>query len=170
MGQTGSVAFASMRWISIIGALVVFWSLLSGTAQLQNTLLIKIGAGCLALTILVSARMRIIDEESHPVWVWLRMIAYLPWILWQVVLANIDVLKRVWSPSLPIAPRFIKVPYSTRTGFTTTTYANSITLTPGTVTVTVDDDTMLIHALTAEAGDGLMTGEMEAKVKTLEGG
>jgi multicomponent Na+:H+ antiporter subunit E len=63
----------------------------------------------------------------------------------------------------------VKVPYGTRTAFGTVTYANSITLTPGTVTVDIDDDSMLIHALTAGAAEGLKDGSMEAQVKRLEG-
>ncbi len=157
-----------MRYVTFVLVLCGFYAVLSG--QFHNTLLMGVGAGCIALIVYLSARMGLVDEESYPgIGVWVRALLYFPYLVWQVVVSNLDVLKRVWSPSLKIAPRMVKVPYGTRTAFGTVTYANSITLTPGTVTVDIDDDSMLIHALTAGAAEGLKDGSMEAQVKRLEG-
>ncbi len=157
-----------MRYVTFVLVLCGFYAVLSG--QFHNSLLMGVGAGCIALIIYLGVRMGLVDEESYPgLGVWARALLYVPYLVGQVIVANIDVLKRVWSPSLQIAPSMVKVPYSTRTAFGTVTYANSITLTPGTVTVDIDDDSMLIHALTAEAGEGLKDGGMEAQVKRLEG-
>ena len=62
----------------------------------------------------------------------------------------------------------VKIPYKTKTAFGTSVYANSITLTPGTVTVLVEDDHFVVHALTQEAADALKTGEMHRRVKAVE--
>lgn len=157
-----------MRYVTFVLVLCGFYAVLSG--QFHNTLLMGVGAGCIALIVYLGARMGLVDEESYPgIGVWVRALLYFPYLVWQVVVSNLDVLKRVWSPSLKIAPRMVKVPYGTRTAFGTVTYANSITLTPGTVTVDIDDDSMLIHALTAGAAEGLKDGSMEAQVKRLEG-
>jgi len=99
------------------------------------------------------------------------MLSYMPWLLWQIVLANIDVAYLVWHPKQNIAPRIIKVPFSMRTSLGTMIYANSITLTPGTITVSVDETKgeMLVHALSDKAAEGLLSGEMHERVKKLEG-
>ena len=86
------------------------------------------------------------------------------------VKANLDVAKIILTPSLPISPRLIRVPGTQRTDMGLVTYANSITLTPGTITLDVRDGYLLVHALTAESAAGVRTGEMDAKVTALEGG
>lgn len=169
MGQTRVVShYATMRYLTFVLVICGFYGLLSG--QFHNTFLMAVGALCIALVAYVSFGMGLVDEESYPGrGTWIRALLYGPYLAWQVILSNWDVLKRVLSPQMPIAPRMVEVPYSTRTAFGTVTYANSITLTPGTVTVEVREDTMLIHALTAEAADGLKDGSMEDHVKQLEG-
>ena len=97
-----------------------------------------------------------------------KLATYVPWLAWQVLKSNWDVTKRVWSPNLQVQPSFLRVPCDLRTEFCRATYANSITLTPGTVTVDAGD-TFLIHALHQEAADSLATGDMERRVQGLEG-
>ena len=112
-----------------------------------------------------------LDEEGHPVHLMLRLFSYVPWLLWEVILANMDVAYRVWHPQAPIDPRLIVVPFRTQTGIGTVVYANSITVTPGTITIGVDMATrqMLVHALTEKAARGLLSGEMHDRVLSLEG-
>lgn len=144
-----------------------YWALLSG--QFHNNFLIVVGAVCIAFVVWTGRRMGLLDDEGVPVRFYPRAILYVPYLAWQVVLANWDVFKRIWAAELPIDPRMARVPYSTKHPFVTTTYANSITLTPGTVTVSVDDKTMLIHCLTKDGEDSLREGDMERHVKRLEG-
>ncbi len=144
-----------------------YWALLSG--QFHNGFLIAAGGLCISFVIWMSRRMGLLDDEGVPVRFYPRALLYVPYLTWQVILSNWDVFKRVWSPSLPIDPRMATVPYSTRHPFVTTTYANSITLTPGTVTVSIDDNSMLIHCLTKDGEDSLLEGDMERHVKRLEG-
>ena len=101
----------------------------------------------------------------------LAMLSYLPWLLWQIVLANLDVAYRVWHPKLKISPRMIRVPYTTKTSVATVVYANSITLTPGTVTVSVDEQKgeMLVHALSEKSASSLLSGAMQDRIHKLEG-
>lgn len=156
-----------MPALSLFLLLGVFWALLSG--QFHNSFLIAAGVLCITFIVWMSRRMGILDDEGVPARFYPRALIYLPWLAWQVVLANWDVFKRVWSPRLSIDPRMTRIAYSTRHPFVTTTYANSITLTPGTVTVLVDDTHMLIHCIAQEAEDDVVSGSMERHCKRLEG-
>lgn len=157
-----------MRALFLFLILGGFWALLSG--QFHNTFLIGAGAVCIAFTVWLGGRMGLLDDEGVPARFYGPMVPYVPWLAWQVILSNWDVLKRIWSSDMPIDPRMAKIPFATRSGFVTTTYANSITLTPGTVTVDVNEREMLIHCLTKEGEDGLLEGDMERHAKRLEGG
>ena len=84
-------------------------------------------------------------------------------------MANIDLTKRLLNPKLPINPQMIRVTASQKGDLGRVIYANSITLTPGTVSVDMQDDKIVIHALTSEADDEDKSGEMDRRVTRLEG-
>ena len=86
------------------------------------------------------------------------------------MLANLDVAKRIIDPKLPISPTLITLKPSQRGDLGRVIYANSITLTPGTVTTNLSGDTLEVHALTQEAADSLRKGDMDRRVARLEGG
>ena len=156
-----------MRLIALWCSCMVFWILLSGEFK---PYLLGAGAVCSLFTTWVCHRMRIVDAEGFPIERSPYFFRYNPWLLWQIALSNIDVAKRVWSPKLPIDPEMVEIPYDLRTSIGLVTYANSITLTPGTVTVEVNEEkrTLLIHALTKEGVDDLRKGEMIEKVRQFE--
>ena len=83
--------------------------------------------------------------------------------------ANIAVAKVVLSPKLNISPRMLEFTSSQKTELGLVIFANSITLTPGTVSVDIEDDKIIVHALNAELAEGVLNGEMDAKVTALEG-
>ena len=87
----------------------------------------------------------------------------------EIVKANIAVALRIVSPRLPIRPRVIRVRAGQRTDIGRVIYANSITLTPGTVTVDTEGDHITVHALTPEAAEGVLSGEMDRRVTRVEG-
>ena len=158
------------RAVSLFVVLMAFWFLLSG--QFHNVFLVSCGVVCCAAVTFLAVRSNLVDEEGHPIHLALRSILYLPWLFWQIILSNIDVAYRVWHPRRPISPRLVRVPYGTKSDLATVIYANSITLTPGTVTVRVDPEKkeFLVHALTEEAEKGVLDGAMERRVRNLEGG
>ena len=82
--------------------------------------------------------------------------------------AGIDVTRRIWSPSLPISPAMYILTAGQPGELGQVIYANSITLTPGTVTVRLDGGDIMVHAITREAGDDLASGEMDRRVTRLE--
>ncbi|MDA1094189.1 MAG: Na+/H+ antiporter subunit E [Acidobacteria bacterium] len=100
---------------------------------------------------------------------WHRFGRYLPWLAWRVVVASCEVAYTVLHPRLPISPRMVRI--TTRYAHTLArlTLANSITLTPGTVTVDVEDDVFLVHALTEKGARDLETdgGTMAKRVSAL---
>ncbi|MFQ5916458.1 MAG: Na+/H+ antiporter subunit E [Candidatus Binatia bacterium] len=154
--------------------LMAFWLLLSGQTDLSDSgdrYLIICGVISCAFVTYIAMRKKILDEEGHPIHLTFRMLWYLPWLLWQIVLANLDVAYRVWHPKRIITPQIIKIPLSLRTSLGTMIYANSITLTPGTITVSVDEakGEMLVHALSDKAAKELLSGEMQKRIKKLEG-
>ncbi len=97
---------------------------------------------------------------------WLRFPAYIPWLLWEIWKANLWVLYLCFHPRLRelINPQVIRFKSSLKSRMAVVTFANSITLTPGTITVDVDwDGTFTVHALDRKSAESL-PGEMERKV------
>ena len=153
------------RVVALLITLAGFWAALS--FQLKTPLLVGFGVVCVVAVTAVCAKHRILIEDWSPA----RLVAairYLPWLLWQIVIANLRVIKIIWSPSLPIDPRLVEVPCDLKTATGRMIYANSITLTPGTVTIDVGPH-YLVHALTPEDEVGLLDGSMQARVRGLEG-
>lgn len=170
----GRLRIVMFRVVSKFLILLCFWILLSGQIDMHEAgdrFLLACGVvSCIFVTYLTH-RKGILDEEGHPIHLALAILAYFPWLLWQIVLANLDVAYRVWQPRLNISPRMVRIPYSTKTPVATVVYANSITLTPGTVTVSVDEQKgeMLVHALTDKSAASLLSGTMQDRIHKLEG-
>lgn len=141
------------------------WLLLSGY---YLTLLLFLGLLSTLLGASIALRMEIVDHETYPVRALWVISTYWPWLAWEVVKANMDVARLILSPALPISPHVIRVKASQRTKIGLVTYANSITLTPGTVSIDVAGDTIEVHALSEEAARALEAGEMDRRVSRLE--
>lgn len=145
------------------GALLfVFWFLLSGHT---GVLLIGLGLASVLLTVFLMKRMNIIDYRGYPFHLSSDMPAFFAYIMWEIIKANIDVIKRIVSPARnPISPQMLELPLPQKTDLGRVIYANSITLTPGTVSVRLKKDTLLVHALTKEAAAELSTGQMAKSI------
>lgn len=156
-----------MRYTLALGAaLALVWWLWSGHA---DPLLLSLGAASVLFVLFISRRMGIADEETVPLYLPLRLPFYLPWLFWEITKANLDVARRILAPSLPIEPNMIRVRAGQRSDVCRVIYANSITLTPGTVSVDTAGDEITIHALTRPAAQGVESGEMDRRVRWLEG-
>ena len=147
-------------------ALAACWLLLSGYFQF---LLLALGAASVVFCLWIAMRMDLIDHEGAPVHITWGALRYLPWLLWEIVKANIDVARRVIHPNLPIAPSLFDAPVSQQTDLGQALYANSITLTPGTVSVDLGPGVIRVHALHNGAADGVLEGEMDKRVSAVEG-
>ncbi len=157
---------APHRTLSLFVLLFLTWLLLSG---IYTGLLLGLGALSCLLVVAVCRRMQIVDPEGHPIHLIPGLLRYMPWIFWAIVKANIDVVRRIAHPRLPLSPRVIQVAASQKTHLGQVIYANSITLTPGTVAVETDEGTIDVHALTREAAEDVRSGVMDGRVTDLEG-
>ena len=156
-----------MRHISLIFVLCLFWLLLSG---FFTTFLLSLGVLTVVVAVLATHRMAAIDQEGHPVQLALRAVTFLPWLIWEIVKSAWSVSKIILDPKLPISPTMTTVTAGQKTVVGVNVYGNSITLTPGTVTVGVQGKKFAIHALTQDGAADLEAGAMDARVTRFEGG
>ena len=106
--------------------------------------------------------------KSFPVHLTSKVIGYWLWLLKEIWLAAIDVTKRVLAPNMPISPTLIELDATQHSELGQVIYANSITLTPGTYTIRVYGNRLLVHALAREGADSLAEGGMDRRVTALE--
>lgn len=143
------------------------WLLLSGH---YDPLLLSLGAASVVTVVLIAWRMDVVDHECVPLQLRLGYFGYLLWLGMEIIKANIEVTKVILNPSLPITPELFWIRASQKTDVGRVIHANSITLTPGTVSVEVEGGSILVHAITAELADGTRSGEMDRYVTRVEGG
>ena len=147
-----------MKNFSYALLLFVFWLLLSGHFE---PLLLGLGVASVVLTIFLVERMNVIDDESYPIHLSSQLPAFFIYLFREIIITNIDVAKRILSSnSNSISPQLIEIPITQKTNLGCVIYANSITLTPGTVSVEMTEDKITVHALTKQAADDLSTGTM----------
>ena len=155
----------TMYYFILACILALFWMLLSGHTSI---LLLTLGISSVVLVVWVVSRMDRNDNTPIRMLFSVNFISYLGWLIWQVIITNIDVAKRIWNPSLPIKPASRKIKVNIKDPLLKTIYANSITLTPGTVTTEVGEDYFIVHALNSEGLDELEEGDMERRLICLE--
>jgi multicomponent Na+:H+ antiporter subunit E len=151
--------------LSMLVALFAAWLLLSGYFQ---AFLLTLGVLSCVLVVVIALRMDVVDHEAFPIHLTPRILTYWAWLLKEIWLAAIDVTKRVLSPSMPISPTLIELPTTQHSELGQVIYANSITLTPGTFTIRIYGNRVLVHALSQEGADGLAEGDMDRRVTALE--
>jgi multicomponent Na+:H+ antiporter subunit E len=152
--------------ISLGAVLFGVWLLLSGHFE---PLLIAFGLLSCVVVVAATSRMDVIDHEGHPIHLTWRALTYWPWLGWEIVKANWDVVKCVLSPSMPISPTLFRTRASQKSDLGLVIYANSITLTPGTISVDIADGTILVHALTKAGAAGVEEGTMDRRVTRMMG-
>ena len=147
--------------------LAAVWLLLSG--MLEPLLLLLGLASCLAVAWI---KVRADRRDGAPVPFALRihrLPGYLVWLAWEIVKSNVDVSRRILSPSLPVAPAVRRLPARQRTELARVIYADSITLTPGTLSIDVEGRWVEVHALDESSLDALEKRlDMEGRVSELE--
>jgi multicomponent Na+:H+ antiporter subunit E len=155
-----------MLHASVLGAsLAVFWLLLSG--YFHEPLLLSLGAISVVFTVWIALRIDRHDGERVRLKIDLPIIRYWIWLVVEIIKSNIDVAKLILAPKPALSPRMIRVKATQPTDMGVVIYANSITLTPGTVTVDIEGDELVVHAITQEMADGLTNGDMGDRVTAL---
>ena len=159
--RLGERAFGILLTFCIMA---VFWILLSGIFDAFHLIS---GLVCCAIVAIISHDLLVKGKSAKKLLKSLRLAIYIPWELWQIVLANIDVAYRVLHPRMPIDPLIIEFETTLRGEFSLTTLANSITLTPGTITILVEPERgkFCVHAIAKEPADALLLDQkMQRKV------
>lgn len=152
--------------ISSSTVLFIFWVVLSGH---YTPFLLAVGVICCVLIVFLIIKMNILDDEAHPIKFTLSAIKYWPWLFGQIIQSAVNVAKIIINPNLPISPTMIKIKPLQETDIGIVTFANSITLTPGTISVEIDKDNILVHAITRDNAFDLEQGIMNEKCKRFEG-
>ena len=152
--------------------LLFVWLIWSGVPDWDGAhvpLTVVFGLGSCALVVWFSERMQAAEDVQKTAFkFWLRQVLYIPWLVKEIVLSNLHVARVVLTPGLPIRPRLLRLQCTQQSDVAKVIYANSITLTPGTITLDIRGSSLLVHALTKDTADGLLTGEMDRRVTRLE--
>ncbi|MFN3743395.1 MAG: Na+/H+ antiporter subunit E [Hyphomicrobiaceae bacterium] len=156
-----------MRVISFGIILYLFWLGLSGYFK---PFLLMGGLACTLFVIYAARRMKLLDTEGYPAHLLPAAATYWPWLIREMIKSGWNVTKVVLSPKLAISPTMTRVAASQHTAAGIATYANSITLTPGTVTMAVRGSILTVHALERSGALDLEEGGMDARVTQFERG
>ena len=139
--------------------LLAFWLVLSGHYDLFH---IASGVFCAGLVTALSSDLLSLGGRETGLSI-SRFVAYLPWLLYQVVVANLHVVYLILTPS-EIHPQIVRFRTRLTSELARTTLGNSITLTPGTVTLDIEGDEFVVHALSDKVARDLLSGAMEQRV------
>ena len=150
-----------LHGLALAAALAVMWWILSGHTE---PLILAFGALSILISIGTALRMGLVDREGAPFDALYRRVAYWLWLAGEIGKANITVVKLALRPDLDITPRLVRIPARQTSALGVAVFANSITLTPGTVSVDVGDDDILVHAIDGSVADFEAAGDMGARV------
>lgn len=156
-----------MRLVSSVLFLFGFWLVLSG---FFTPFLVTMGLLTAVGVVWLAHRMGVIDHEGHPVHLAPRaLFSYWPWLLREIVKSGWDVTRIILDPRLPVSPALVRFAPTQKGDVGLTTHANSITLTPGTISIEVGRREFLVHAVTEAGAEGIRGGEMDRRVTRFEG-
>ena len=151
--------------LSLFITLAAFWLLNSGH---YSPLILSLGFASIVLILVIAHKMDVVDQESQPIHLSRKIFTYYFWLIKEIIKANITVVKHIWFVNEPISPTLKKLKISQQTDVGKVIYANSITLTPGTVAIDVVENEMIVHALLTKDIESLEIGEMDRRVTMLE--
>jgi len=143
---------------------ILAWLLWSG---LYNPLLISLGVLSSLLVLFLSNRMGFFERRVYSLHLIARLVPFWGWLGGQLIRSNLDVARVVLDPRLPISPTVIRLKAQPQGPVGQAILGNSITLTPGTVTLDDHEGDLLVHCLTREGADALLEGEMNRRVAAL---
>lgn len=151
--------------VGLAATLAAFWLALSGH---YTPLMLGFAAGSIALVLVLVHRMDIVDHENQPLRLGWRAPSTLAWLAGQILRSAWDVTRRIWTGRPELRPAMGRAPARGMSEVAQVTYANWITLTPGTLSVALHDDHVEIHALDEGLIGDLADGAMAARARRLE--
>ena len=134
---------------------------------LAACLLLTLGGLSCLMTFWLVQRMGYFDDELYALRFSLRLLRYWVWLGREVIRSSLDVTRLVLHPKLPISPTIIEVHVESEHPFDQVMLGNSITLTPGTLTVDLYQGVLTVHSITEEGARELASGEMKRRVHRL---
>lgn len=143
-----------------------FWILMSG---FFTPFLLVVGAATAAAVVWFAHRMDVADREGHPVHLGWSALSYWPWLLKEILKSALDVSKVILDPRLPATPTVVRFTPRQKTVVGLVTHANSITLTPGTLSVEVGENQFVVHGLTHASAQAAVDSDMDRRVERFEG-
>ncbi len=149
--------------------LMGFWLIMSGKFDLIHILMGVLCVGFVLALNIPLRRYRYFDDDAdviHDLRLG-RVVLYVLWLIYQIILSGIQVARLILSPSLPVAPRVIRFTVDLPNAQAKMILGNSITLTPGTLTVDINGDEFIVHAIVPEALDSLISDAMPRQVLKL---
>jgi len=159
-----------MRYITVFILSLLFWLLITFSLTLPN-IIAGVVAALICSAIFARYYFRDVYKFLQPArYYWFTV--YLFVFIWACIRANLDVAYRVLHPAMPIRPGIVKIKTSLKSEFARTLLANSITMTPGTITVDIIDDIMYIHWIYIRSEDPevytkMITGVFEKYIKRI---
>jgi multicomponent Na+:H+ antiporter subunit E len=152
----------------IVSALLLFafWILLSG---FFTPFLLGVGAAASIAVVWLAHRMEVVDREGHPYHLSWSALSYWPWLVKEILKSALDVSRRIAAPGLPVSPTVVRFRPRQKTVVGLVTHANSITLTPGTLSVEVAPEEFTVHALSREGAEATVDSDMDRRVERFEG-
>ena len=151
----------NLRRLAVFLILFAFWLVFSGH---YDTLHLSLGLVCTSLVAVFSYDL-LLPDVTFPTKLlstW-RFLQYIPWLFYRIVLANLHVVYLIFRPG-EIRPKLIRFKTSLTGDLSRVTLGNSITLTPGTLTLDIDAGEFYVHVLSDKAAEDVVTGEMERRV------
>lgn len=152
--------------VSLFVFLYLFWLLLSG---FFTPFLLSAGVGSALAAVWFARRMDVVDREGHPIHLGFRALIYWPWLLKEVVKAAWDVSKIILHPKLPISPTLVRFKPTQKSDLGLVIHAQSITLTPGTITIEAGPNEFLVHGLTRGSAEATVDSDMDRRATVFEG-
>lgn len=142
------------------------WIFFAGNWQV-STLITGLGAAT-AVT-LASFRCNVVDREGHPFHLAFTLPFYWLWLAKEVLLSTLTITRIIWKPELEIHPGFTWLHLHQHTDLGRTIYANSVTMTPGTVCVNIQPRRVLVHAIEHNSLKELASGSIDKRILRLTG-
>ncbi len=153
-----------VRWALLLILLAVVWLLWSG---IYTPLLLGLGALSCVLSVYIAHRVGFFGRDVFSLHLMPRLPRYWGWLAIEVVKSSIDVARIILQPRMPISPTVVKFHATSSAPLAQAILGNSITLTPGTVTLDIDDGTLQVHCLTKAGAEALLQGEFDRRATAL---
>lgn len=153
-----------LRAVLLAVLLMLAWLLWSG---LFKPLLLGLGVFSSVMVVYLAHRMRLFETQAFDLRYLIRLLPYWAWLSKEILKSSLEVTRVVLSPKLPISPTVAEFDSSCEEPMDQAVLGNSITLTPGTLTIQITDGHFVVHALTESGARDVVSGEMDRRVRAL---